>query len=54
METSVVEEDKFLKEFVEEYKDKCKCGKESDYGCHGIKDGEVYSEFYCKECYQEK
>jgi hypothetical protein len=29
----------------------CACGKDSDWGCHGVHDGEVYSEYYCKECY---
>ena len=32
----------------------CKCGKERDYGCHGVKDREVYSEYYCKECYHKE
>jgi hypothetical protein len=32
----------------------CKCGKTSDYGGHGVKDREVYSEYYCRECYLEK
>jgi hypothetical protein len=34
--------------------DNCQCGKESDYGCHGVRDGQVYDEFYCKECYHKK
>jgi hypothetical protein len=34
--------------------DRCLCGEESDYGCHGIKDGKAYSEFYCKECYNRR
>jgi hypothetical protein len=34
--------------------DKCACGKDSDFGCHGIKNEEVYSEFYCKECYNKE
>lgn len=25
------------------------CGGPSDYGCHGIHDGAVYSEHYCEE-----
>ncbi len=33
---------------------KCDCGKESDFGYHGVRDGEVYSEYYCKECYNKK
>ena len=32
----------------------CQCGKEYDYGCHGVKDRQSYSEFYCKECYNKK
>jgi hypothetical protein len=32
----------------------CECGSVSDFGCHGIRDGEVYSEFYCRECYNKK
>lgn len=32
----------------------CKCGKESDFGCHGVKNSEVYSEYYCKECYHKE
>ena len=34
--------------------DRCLCGEESDYGCHGVKDVQVYSEFYCKECYNRR
>lgn len=25
------------------------CGGESDYGHHGLRDGEVYSEYYCEK-----
>ena len=31
--------------------DKCSCGQESTRGCHGIRDGEVYDEYYCEDCY---
>lgn len=37
-----------------EESDKCECGAESDYGCHGVRDAQVYDEFYCKECYNKK
>ncbi len=37
-----------------EDEDKCKCGKPSEMGCHGIRDGEVYSEYYCHECYNKE
>ena len=34
---------------------KCQvCGVESDYGCHGLKNGEVYDEYYCERCYNRK
>lgn len=33
---------------------KCKCGKRSTKGCHGIKDLKVYSEYYCDECYNDR
>ncbi len=29
------------------------CGKESDYGAHGIRNGEVYDEYHCEECYNK-
>lgn len=29
----------------------CKCGKPSEYGCHGVKDYALYDEFLCKQCY---
>ena len=38
-------------EAIELFESVCKCGKESDYGCHGVKDGKNYDEYYCKECY---
>lgn len=33
------------------YPDLCKCGKESDFGCHGIRNDIVYSEYLCRSCY---
>lgn len=39
---------------TKEENDNCKCGQESDFGCHGVKNDEVYSEFYCKDCYNKK
>jgi hypothetical protein len=32
----------------------CKCGMASDFGGHGVKDGKVYDEYYCKECYHKE
>jgi hypothetical protein len=32
----------------------CNCGEESDFGAHGIRNGKVYSEYYCKDCYNKK
>lgn len=34
--------------------DKCFCGAESEIGCHGIRDGVVYDEYYCLEHYNKK
>lgn len=34
--------------------DLCSCGKESEYGCHGITNGEVYDEYFCETCYNVK
>jgi hypothetical protein len=35
--------------------DPCKgCGKESEYGAHGIRDQEVYDEYWCGPCYHKK
>lgn len=28
----------------------CPCGAESVYGCHGVRDREAYSEYFCREC----
>jgi len=30
------------------------CGAESDFGAHGIRDGEVYSEYFCEKHYHAK
>jgi hypothetical protein len=32
----------------------CACGKESEYGVHGLKDGVVSSIYYCSGCYNSK
>lgn len=32
----------------------CKCGAESDFGCHGVRNGEIFSEYYCKNCYNKE
>lgn len=32
----------------------CPCGEESDYGCHGFRDGELFDEYLCKKCYYKK
>lgn len=34
--------------------DKCACGKEAAIGAHGIKDGQVYDEYYCEECWNKE
>lgn len=34
--------------------DLCICGEVSTRGCHGIKEHEVYDEYYCDECYNKK
>jgi len=34
--------------------DLCACGKESEFGCHGITQGEIYDEYYCEACYNIK
>ena len=33
---------------------RCECGKDSVKGCHGIKDGEVFSIYYCDACYNNR
>jgi len=38
---------------IDDYCQMCKA-QESDYGCHGIKDGKNYDEYYCKECYNRR
>ena len=30
------------------------CQEESTKGCHGVKDGVIYSEYYCDDCYNSK
>jgi hypothetical protein len=32
----------------------CKCGAESTRGCHGVRDGEVYSEYFCDEHFNKR
>lgn len=32
----------------------CACTEESDVGTHWVKDGVVYSEYYCFKCYNKK
>lgn len=34
--------------------DLCSCGAESEYGGHGLRDGKMYSEYYCAKCYYKK
>jgi hypothetical protein len=34
--------------------EKCSCGKEAEYGAHGIKEDEVYSEYYCEKCWNNR
>lgn len=31
----------------------CNCGEESTRGCHGLKDGELYDEYFCDNCYNK-
>lgn len=31
----------------------CPCGHPYDFGCHGVRDGQVYSEYRCKKCHNE-
>lgn len=33
--------------------DNCPCGKPSEVGAHGIRDGVVYDEYYCEDCYNQ-
>ena len=37
-----------------EFDDVCKCGSPSEYGCHGVSEGAVYSEYLCKKCYNRE
>lgn len=32
----------------------CRCGGESQVGAHGIRDREVYSEYWCEKCFASK
>jgi hypothetical protein len=33
--------------------DKCSlCDDESYYGTHGVRNNELYSEYYCEKCYR--
>jgi hypothetical protein len=34
--------------------DRCQCGAISEYGCHGRRDGALYSEYLCKKCYHRR
>jgi hypothetical protein len=29
----------------------CQCGRESEFGAHGIRENEVYDEYYCESCW---
>lgn len=31
----------------------CKCGAESTKGCHGVRNGQIYSEHFCDSCYNK-
>lgn len=33
---------------------KCQCGEESTRGCHGMKNGAIYDEYFCDYCYNNK
>lgn len=33
---------------------RCDCGKDSDFGCHGVRNGDLYSEYFCKSCYNRR
>ena len=35
-------------------KTECPCGEESVYGAHGIRDGEIYSEYFCEKCWNKR
>ena len=34
--------------------DKCTCGEESTKGCHGVKEGVIYSKYYCDKCFHNR
>ena len=29
----------------------CSCGKESEYGLHGVNEKVIYHAYYCRDCY---
>lgn len=33
---------------------KCSCGKDSTKGCHGFKNDELYSEYFCDPCFNKR
>lgn len=33
--------------------DKCHCGAESEVGVHGVKENDIYDEYYCYECWNK-
>lgn len=41
-------------ENLERLENNCACGAESTRGCHGFRDGEIYDEYYCDECFKKK
>ena len=34
--------------------DLCECGQESYYAGHGFRNGKLYSEYHCKECFHRR
>ena len=34
--------------------EECKCGEESTKGCYGIRNDEIYSEYYCDACFAKR
>jgi hypothetical protein len=32
----------------------CACRAESTRGCHGLREGRIYSEYFCDDCYNRK
>jgi hypothetical protein len=39
--------------FVVEEPPICACGQPYDFGCHGVRDGQVYSEYQCRKCHNK-